>query len=274
MYNPFKTKSTLLAPCHFRLFFRGVCFYINDYSAWRNFALTCPYFAELCREYAPMKKNEFRVTIRQWMRQFTSREPQYVHAFLPSQFDVPLVLPNGMLHGSVKTGMHEGIRINTGKIQLKYSYDIHGNGRAHIVNPRVVTLSFIRHIIIYFSDLNPLFNARKVIFCDLSQNKCINGSSCEICDSIHRFRAEPSFISYERNCLETSYRLVNTNATNMQRRRIAHQIIEYAKLKKKHLSLAPHEKLKCTRGFGNKMSEIFYLRIVRAYPDYKRPSAR
>ncbi len=206
---------------------RGVCYYINDPGTWINFALTCRYFASLCREYTPMKKNEFRITIRQWMKKYTQNEPRHVHIYLPSQFDVPLVLPNGMLHGSYKSGIDGNndddvgfiFQVNTGKIMHMYDCDI----RCGCIRKNM-TLRFIKHVIVSYDD------DHYSQYCNLHFDHFVYGIYCRFCKKKHTFMLTSSGLCYHRNCLETTYNIVRVNhAIRWRRLQIARSIIEYAK---------------------------------------------
>ena len=212
-------------------FSRGVCYYIADPDTWRNFALTCTLFASVSREYVPLKKNEFRLTIRQWMKKFTTREPIYIHINLPSQFDKPLVLPNGALHGSLKTGIdgndNQGVghiaEINTGLSQFIYSCEFKQG--VYLQQPE--TYMFVKHVLI-------IENPFTVTFCNLNSNTFISGYKCGLCNKVHSFLVAGSPIRYSRTCLESSYSMATGSTLQFTRTRIAKKIILYAKLLKKH----------------------------------------
>ncbi len=212
---------------------RGVCYYINDPKTWVNFALTCRYFASLCREYTPMKKNEFRITIRVWMRKFTDKEPRYIHIFLPLHFDIPLVLPNGMLHGSYKSGVDGNnddddgyiFTVNTGKILSAYNCKHYFSFMMIRSEKHVNTLRFIKHIIV-------LSGNSQLQYCNLHLNHYVHATKCFFCKKYHTFLLSSSGICYHRNCLETTYKITRINMMIQWRRlQIARSIIEYAKKK-------------------------------------------
>ena len=159
---------------------RGICYYINNPSTFVNFALTCRRFALVCREYAPMKKNEFRVTIRQWMKMFTPKEPQHIQSFLPSNFDISLVLPNGMLHGICNCGGYDNdydyvTRIDTGKVMHMYdgktTKGLLGNGQ---------TMYFLKQIIVTGNFIQ--------FYCNLHSEYYIISYPCNFCKKRHSFQ--------------------------------------------------------------------------------------
>ena len=161
------------------------------------------------------------------MSRYSTHEPKYIHIHLPPRFDVPLVLPNGTLHGSVKTGIDGWDDEQTGRIwqidmgSIIFFYDCE-TGFRQVFNRG--KMYFIRHVI--------TLQLNDIQLCNLNLNSFICGYPCKICNKIHHFYIAGSAVSYERNCLESSYHLVNRlNTTDLSRKRakIARQIIDYAK---------------------------------------------
>ena len=197
-------------------FFRGVAYYINDPNTWINFALTCKYFSQLNKEYSPLKKNEFRVSICEWMSRFTQKIPVNEQIYFPINFDRPLVLPNGTLHGHCEM-LYNGYTtrdsiLKTGFLTYLYPYEI-----------RNVEFRFIREILVRITDGFTMF----VNYCDFSR---ISAHKCLICNKKHLFRAAGTSKSIIKNCFETQFNFQMVEGIYWKRQRIAKSILDYAKM--------------------------------------------
>lgn len=224
-----------------KYFYQQILSHIHDPLTWRSYALTCKFFGKLCRNEAPARKLEFRVSISEWLfgAQLTF-PPLHIHINAPSRFGIPLVLPNGALHGTVKTGIDGSdddtvgdIReVDTGRITEVIAAGYHRlpHKVVPIRLPNYIHMLFIRNVLIV-SDC--WTNVKKTVFYNLTKTTFIMGYSCCICNKIHTFGIAGSALCYNRTCFETKYTLtMQTNADwkkMVKRRRLARAILDYAK---------------------------------------------
>lgn len=204
---------------------RGVCYYIDNPTTFRNFALSCKSFWSACKEYTPMKKNQFRITINQWVKKFTNREPKHTNMHFPAKFDVPLVLPNGLLHGKVVTDANDFTNrdfrriffVNSGKIVFM---------KDRISRRRIVISNcyfyFIKHVVISVGS-----NYRA--FCDLSKHNFISSLICPLCSKFHDFIVDGTSFCYSRNCTDNVFKIKTYSHDRLKRLKIASKVISYAK---------------------------------------------
>lgn len=217
-------------------FYQQVLSHVRDPPTWRSFALTCKFFRELCITETPARKMEFRVSIVDWLGTIATL---HIHVHAPSRFHIPLVLPNGALHGTVKTGSDGSDADNVGDIrevdtgngtEVRVISSIFSRSIIPIELPNYMRMFFIRNVLIV-SD--PWSGVRKTIFYNLTKTTFIISYSCCICNKLHTFGMAGSMFHYDRTCFETSYTL--TALTNadwrklLKRRRIARAILNYAK---------------------------------------------
>lgn len=208
--------------------------HIHDPSTWIAFALTCKLFAGMCREDTPARKLEFRVSISEWMGGYTR---QYIHIYAPSRFMEPLVLPNGALHGNVKTGV-DGVdmdevgdvrSVDTGNV-LSFKGLTTGLCCA-IYFPDYCKMFFVRNVLIVTQMFN---NINRITFYNLKQNTFICGYGCPVCNKIHSFYIAGTNLTYNKTCLETKYELVCDYdlVKKWRRNKMARQILQYVKLQR------------------------------------------
>jgi hypothetical protein len=217
--------------------YKQILAHVHDPKTWRSFALTCKSFAAMCQAETPTRKVEFRISISNWMSGSTT---QYIHIHAPSRFLEPLVLPNGSLHGTVKTGVDGVDRddvgelriVDTGDVQTIVRLDTEEVEPVHFLSPDFGKMFFVRHVlIVVISHRNR--NVKGLSLYNLEKKTFIYGGFCPICSKIHSFRISGSNLCYERTCLETKYEIGVVTIEKMlkkdRREKMACKILHYAK---------------------------------------------
>lgn len=197
-------------------FFRGVAYYINDPKTWINFTLTCKYFSQLNKEFSPLKKNEFRVSIREWISRFTLKIPDAEQLYFPTNIDIPLVLPNGTLHGYCEILDSEFTTrtsiLKTGFLTYLYPYEV-----------KNVEYRFIRERIVRICDEYTMF----VNYCDFPR---IYAYKCSICNKKHFFYSTGTECILLKNCFDTEFHFQTSRWNFFRRQKITKSILDYAKI--------------------------------------------
>lgn len=203
-----------------RYYYRQVLSHIHDPATWRAFSLTCIYFSELSRAETAARKLEFRVTLSEWL----GCTPPYIHDYTPIQFDVPLVLPSGVLHGTVKT--------NCDIRELNTGYVTHINSqKISVGSSKYLKMYFVKNVFVQEQNRTP--QGTIIWFQNLNNKNWITGSECSICHKIHSFQISGSRLMYSKTCLESKYEISVDTFESMlkraKRKRIARKILEYSK---------------------------------------------
>lgn len=195
-------------------FWRHVADYIDSPQAWFIFGQTCRFFSDIVRDWSSIRKNEYRVSVREWMAKFTTQQPRYIHINMPCEFDVPLILPDGRLHGVMRSGVDGSTDDN---VSFLTTVDM---GAAKVVQdvdnrrmPTIINFSFHMffwgHVVVQLKSKEGWF-MRETSFANLARDGFILGWSCRFCDKTHDFfsnyRRDQPMAEYRRNCLETEYR--------------------------------------------------------------------
>lgn len=173
-----------------RTFWSAVASFIDESADWKCFSLTCKLFSQIAHEWMPAKKNEFRVTIREYMTRHYPESSLGNHMFR-DDIDVPLLLP-----------VDNNIAL------------MHVIAKEHIVNTgRIVFKCFTGHC--FFLEKNNHFFFWRMVIVQRSNNiiyfwrtrfRYIFGQKCGFCLKIHAFATtQIECVWFERNCLDRQY---------------------------------------------------------------------
>jgi hypothetical protein len=220
-------------------FWKTVLSHIRGHTEWRNFALVCKFFAELCRIECPQRKLDSRISIRERLKGYDGT--LYIHIHAPSRFREPLVLPNGCLHGRVKSGEdgddadNEGFifNVDTGFIKSMTDCRTHREftteTHPETFTPPTMRMFFVRNVFFLSG-----FNCLKIY--NLKRASFLVSYKCELCEKFHDFFIAGTSLRYYRKCLTATYVLIDTvllTDVELRRRRrrqkIAASIIAYAR---------------------------------------------
>src|SRR5581483_1458592 len=148
---------------------KRIAHHISEPKTWVNFQLLCKHFYNLTKHMTEDKKLQSRISIRDWLKRFTNRGPQYIHIYLPCEFDIPIILPNGNLHGIVKSGSHGSVAehlININNVRDGKLVSVEGiQGKFNYSRPNP-TLRFVEHICV-------IHGPKKITLCDLSKDNVV-----------------------------------------------------------------------------------------------------
>lgn len=198
--------------------FKGIVYYTNDHKTFFNIALVCKDFAQICKEYSPMKMNEYRRKIK-----FTYIDKTGYY------------LPNGLRHDII---FREEDGIDYCRVFYKGVYSI--------FNYKYCSKNHGKYVEIYKND-NKFYeyflnnNNLSISVNDKSLITILHMESCLLCNHYHDFNiSTPDAGDYYHiyfDCLTKKFH-VNTKEkyiSHMQRRiikrnKIIRKVIDYSKM--------------------------------------------